>query len=236
MLYNPLQDLPSSAELPDSDDTPVDNELQDLIPHLLKAILAFLWQDRSDWFFGVDMGIYYTPGVHPTPIVPDAFLSLKVERLKSERGRLSYVLWEENYIVPVLTLEVVSQNYGGEYDEKQTKYAQLGVLYYVIYNPDFWVRDRHEPFEVYRLVEGNYVRQPGEPVWLPEIGLGIGRGQGSYGGWMREWLYWYDQEGNRFPSPEERAEQAEQRAEQEFQRAEQLARQLREMGVDPNTL
>lgn len=26
--YNPLQCLPSSAELPDSDETPVDNELQ----------------------------------------------------------------------------------------------------------------------------------------------------------------------------------------------------------------
>jgi Uma2 family endonuclease len=181
------------------------------------------------------MGIYYTPGVHPTPIVPDAFLSLGVERLKSERGRLSYVLWEENYIVPVLALEVVSQNYGGEYDEKQTKYALLGVLYYVIYNPDFWVRDRHDSFEVYRLVEGNYVRQAGEPVWLPEVGLGIGREQGSYGGWTREWLYWYNQEGDRFPSPEERAEQAEQRAEQERQRAEQLARRLREMGVDPDT-
>lgn len=38
--YNPLMCLPSSEELPDSDDTPVDNELQDLIPGLLKAILA----------------------------------------------------------------------------------------------------------------------------------------------------------------------------------------------------
>jgi hypothetical protein len=33
--YNPLDCLPSSAELPDSDDTPVDNELQILIPNLL---------------------------------------------------------------------------------------------------------------------------------------------------------------------------------------------------------
>lgn len=59
--YNPLMCLPSSEELLDSDDTPVDNELQDLIPGLLKAILALVWQDRMDWFFGVDMGIYYQP-------------------------------------------------------------------------------------------------------------------------------------------------------------------------------
>nr|WP_199328979.1 hypothetical protein [Coleofasciculus sp. FACHB-1120] len=29
--YNPLDKLPSSAELPDSDDTPVDNEIQTII-------------------------------------------------------------------------------------------------------------------------------------------------------------------------------------------------------------
>jgi Uma2 family endonuclease len=241
--YNPSQYLPSSAELPSSDDTPVDNELQNLIPNLLLAILTLVWQEREDWFFGVDMGVYHTTGQNlRIPIVPDGFLSLGVVRRKGVNGRRSYVLWEENYVVPSLVLEVVSETYGGEYDEKQTKYAQLGVLYYVIYNPELWVRDRHDSFEVYRLVEENYVRQSGEPVWMPEICLAIGRGQGSYGGWTREWLYWYDQEGDRFPSPGERADQAkqraeeaEQRAEQERQRAEQLVHRLRRMGVEPDT-
>ncbi|BAY25015.1 hypothetical protein NIES2100_48140 [Calothrix sp. NIES-2100] len=45
----------------DSDDTPVDNELQNLIPNLLAAILALAWNDRTDWYFGVDLGIYYAP-------------------------------------------------------------------------------------------------------------------------------------------------------------------------------
>ncbi|WP_179063513.1 hypothetical protein [Nostoc sp. C052] len=44
--YDPLACLPSSEELPDSDDTPVDNELQDLIPGLLKALLAMAWPER----------------------------------------------------------------------------------------------------------------------------------------------------------------------------------------------
>jgi Uma2 family endonuclease len=56
--YNPLHCLPSAEDLPDSDDTPVDNELQDYIPHLLKTILAWIWSSRNDWFFGIDMGIY----------------------------------------------------------------------------------------------------------------------------------------------------------------------------------
>ena len=86
-----------------------------------------------------------------------------------------------------------------------TIYARLGVLYYLIYNPDFWRRDRQEPFEVYRLIDGVYQRQIREPFWMPEIGLGIGRGIGYHLGFQREWLYWFDQRGNRFPTPEEQA-------------------------------
>ncbi len=36
-------------------------------------------------------------------------LSVGVQRHKSERGRLSYVLWEENGVVPYLAIEVVSK-------------------------------------------------------------------------------------------------------------------------------
>jgi Uma2 family endonuclease len=130
--YNPLACLPSSEELPDSDDTPVNNELQDLIPGLLKAILAIAWPERMDWFFGVDMGIYYDPDL--PAIVPDGFLSLGVERFYDENLRPSYVLWEEKK-VPILVLEVVSQKYRGEYSTKKIEYAKLGILYYVVCNP-----------------------------------------------------------------------------------------------------
>ncbi len=228
--YNPLQYLPSAEELPDSDDTPVDNELQIPVAVLLRAILSRLWAERQDWFFGVNMGVYYQPP--NTCIVPDGFLSLGVMRRTSERGRFSYVLWGENYIVPLFVVEVVSKSYGQEYDDKQTLYAEIGVLYYVVYNPDYCKRDKHEPFEVYRLIEGQYVRQVGEPVWLPEIGLGIGRERGTYEGWSREWLYWYDSERNKLPSPDERAAQelvqAEQRTEQELVQERQRTEQERQ--------
>jgi Uma2 family endonuclease len=223
--YDPLQYLPTAEELPDSDDTPVDNELQNLVPTLLRAVLVLIWEVRSDWFFGINMGVYYHP--RQPAIVPDGFLSLGVERFKDGKLRKSYVLWQENNTVPIWVLEVVSHTYGGEYENKMTNYAQMGVLYYAIYNPDYWRRDKHEPFELYRLVDGVYVMQAGEPVWMPEIGLGIGRGQGTYEGCTREWLYWYDQEGKKYPSQEEVRQQAEQRA-------EQLAAQLRALGIEPD--
>jgi len=130
----------------------------------------------------------------------------------------------------------------------------MGVLYYVVYNP---LRRRKAPLEVYKLVDGEYQLQFGNPVWLPEIGLGIGRERGIYQGMTREWLYWYDEQGQRILTPEEqiahqrqRATEAEQLAQQERQRVketEQLAQQerqrakwleerLRSLGVDPNTL
>ncbi|WP_333093266.1 MULTISPECIES: hypothetical protein [unclassified Microcoleus] len=46
--YNLPRNLPSPDELLDSDETPVDNELQELIPGLLKAILLILWSERMD--------------------------------------------------------------------------------------------------------------------------------------------------------------------------------------------
>jgi Uma2 family endonuclease len=225
--YDSWQCLPSSAELPDSDDTPVDNELQNLIPNLLEAILALAWSDRTDWFFGVDMGIYYAP--QQPPLVPDGFLSLGVERFIGEEGRLSYVLWEEDGIVPILALEVVSKTYGGEYEQKKNSYAELGILYYVIYVPSRRFRRKRQPLEVYRLIDGDYILQPGDRVWMPEIGLAIGRERGTYLGRMREWLYWYDREGQKLPTPEEVAVK-------ERQRADRLAAKLREMGIDPSQI
>ncbi|MBD2596078.1 Uma2 family endonuclease [Nostoc spongiaeforme FACHB-130] len=225
--YNPLSCLPSSAELPDSDDTPVDNELQNLIPNLLEAILALVWSQRTDWFFGVDMGIYYAPD---TPqLVPDGFLSIGVERFIGEEGRLSYVLWEEDGIVPIFALEVVSQTYGGEYEKKKIDYAKLGILYYAIYVPNRRYRRKREPLEVYRLENSEYILQPGSRVWMPEINLALGRERGTYLGRTREWLYWYDEVGQRLPTPEELLQQ-------EKERAERLAQRLRELGINPDEI
>lgn len=218
--FNLPRYLPSAEELPDSDETPVDNELQELIPGLLKAILLTLWAERMDWFFGVNMGIYYHPD--ELPIVPDGFLSLGVERCYDEELRPSYVLWDEN-VVPILVLEVVSPNYRKEYSIKLDEYAALGVLYYVIYSS----RRRRQPrLEVHKLVNGRYELQESSPVWLPEIGLGIGCERGNYGGITREWLYWYDESGRRYLTPQEQIHEVQNQV-------LKLEDKLRELGIDP---
>lgn len=92
------------------------------------------------------------------------------------------------------------------------------MLYYVIDSS----RRRRKPRLKYKL-------QPGNPVWLPEIGLGIGCERGNYAGVTREWLYWYDQIGQRYLTPQEQIQQ-------QAERAKLLGEKLRELGVDPDTI
>ncbi|MEM7065848.1 MAG: hypothetical protein AAF572_22130 [Cyanobacteria bacterium P01_B01_bin.77] len=101
----------------------------------------------------------------------------------------------------------------------------------------------------------NCINRWGEPVWLPEIGLGLGRSSGRYNGWEREWLYWYDEAGRRLLTPEEKAEQAtanviraeikaaqatqaatqaEDRIAQAEDKAAKLAAKLRQLGINPD--
>jgi Uma2 family endonuclease len=250
-LTSTPQYLPPSTELPDSDDIPVDNEDQNWIPNVLLMLLKNIWMDRTDWFFGVDMGVYHTTGKNVrVPVVPDGFLSLGVARRKNDKSRRSYVLWEEDNIPPILALEMVSWTPGGEYDEKKAVYANLGVLYYVIYNPEFWRRDGHQPLEIYQLIDSSYQLQSGEPFWMPEVGLGIGRSPEIFSNSQEEVLSWFDEKGDRYLRSEEKEILAEQRAESEANRANsemavrtaaekwatELAAKLKELGVDPNSL
>lgn len=265
MLETDLKQLPTSAELPCSDDTPVDNEDQNLLPNILLFMLEFIWRDRWDWFFAVDMGLYHTTGENPkVPVVPDAFLSLGVPRRKATGSRNSYVTWEEQDIAPILCLEVVSQTPGGEYDKKREIYRRLGVLYYIIMNQRYHQRDGHAPLEIYKLVAGEYTLQLGEPLWMPEIGLGLGRCVLGSDPMQREVLGWFDAQGVRYLSPEEQAEwerlakeqerlakeqeriakereriakeQAEQQVQREQQARQRLEAYLRSQGIDPDQI
>ncbi len=260
LTYTSNRILPTAEELPSSDETPVDNQLQNDIPNLLLSLLASIWADRDDWYFGVDMAVYYNPD--EPAIVPDGFLALGVKHDTGERGRLSYVLWEEQNILPILSLEVISERYNGEYEDKLADYQALGILYYAIYNPFSGRRGRfknRQRLEVYRLIAEKYELLPIEnhQVWMSEIGLSLGYEKGEHIAWHREWLYWYDFSGNRYLTTNERltnaeaianqerliaerersakqkAEQAQIQAEQKTQR---LVEKLRELGINPDEI
>jgi len=218
LAYSKNRILPTAEELPSSDETPVDNQLQNDIPNLLLGLLALIWANRDDWYFGVDMGVYYNPD--EAAIVPDGFLAIGVKHDTGEKGRLSYLRWAENNIMPILFLEVVSETYNSEYEKKLADYQKLGILYYAIYNPFSGRKGRfknRQRLEVYRLIDEKYELLPSENnrVWLPEIELALGYENGEHITWYREWLYWYDGSGNRYLTANERAINAEAIADRE---------------------
>jgi Uma2 family endonuclease len=268
LSYDPLLKLPTAEELPHSDDTPVDNELQNDIPNFILNLLRLIWEERQDWFFGVDMAVHYQVG--KPAIVPDGFLALGVPRYKSAGGRLSYLLWQEGNVIPLLALEVISEEYNGEYEKKLEIYQNVGILYYAIYNPLTQSKRKYKDrlsLEIYKLVDGNYRLIPANKqgiVWMPEIGLGMGCEVRSFATWEREWLYLYDEAGNRYLTTNEVAEReriAKQQAEaialqerfakeeaeaialqerqeklQERQEKERLAAYLRSIGINPDEI
>jgi hypothetical protein len=94
-----------------------------------------------------------------------------------------------------------------------------------------------------KLVAGEYELQQGEPYWMPEVGLGIGLCQVMSDNLLQEQLAWFDEEGDRYLTLEERAAAEQQRAELEQQRAEverqrreRLEDFLRSQGFDPDRL
>jgi Uma2 family endonuclease len=231
--------LPADDEFPCSDGKPVDSELQELVPGLLKSILMRIWKDKLDYLFVIDMGLYYQGGC----VSPDGLLSLGVKQPEHDQKRSSYILSQEK-VIPVLVLEVVSKTYGGEYDDKKETYQKIGILYHVIYSP---LLNDLERLDVYKLIGGRYVLQVGLGdewrVWLPEVGLAIGRERRNYDQTNREWLYWYDQTGVRYPTPLEAEEAEAERANVETERANVemakvrlLSERLKALGVDPGSL
>jgi len=109
-------------------------------------------------------------------------------------------------------------------------------------------------FEVYRLAGGRYRQESGEPYWMEEVGLGIGRVRGEVDGIEREWLAWHDWDGNPYPLPSQLSQQQREQIEQQqqqiqrkdqqvdqlqhglLQRAAKMAQKLRALGVDPDQL
>ena len=219
----PLDWLPTAEDLPESDEKPVDSELQRLVADLLRNILAGIFKGRTDWFFGIDMGVYYSPD--EPAIAPDGFLSIGVKSVKTKGLRTSYVLWEEDGVIPQFVLEVVSKSYRGEYTSKKDLYRNLGVLYYVVYNP---IRRRKNTLEVYRLVQEQYVPVIGNPVWMPEIGLGIGKDEYTHQDRDREWLFWYDEKGDRYLTPDEQIDEKHQQVQQAKQQTQQAKQQTQQ--------
>ena len=229
------------------DDAPVDNFFQAQQLRLLVEPLYTSWTPLDEetgaprkFLATADVGIF-TSRRQP-PIVPDMFLSLDVEMPEDWLAKeyRSYFVWEFDK-VPEVAVEIVSNKEGNELTAKLTRYAKIGVTYYVVFDPQTILST--DILRVYELAWGGRRYHLRKDFSLPHVGLNLQIWKGSFEKNNSAWLRWSNLQNELIPTGKERAEMEKQRAEIEKQRADnaeeraaQLAAKLREMGIDPTQI
>lgn len=228
---------PPPADLIFDDGEPLETNRHRLAMNVLIDSTLQALHDRSDFFTGGNMFVYYSrhQAMNRDFRGPDFFVALDVD---GSRERQGWVVWEEEGRYPDVIVELMSPS---------TAKIDLGIkkdLYERTFRTaDYFV---YNPFDPKSLqgwhLNGSQHYQPLTPndrgwLWCETLKLWLGTWEGSI---RRDppagtcpWLRFYDREGNLIPLPEEAAIQ---RAEQESLRAERLAARLRELGEDPSLL
>ncbi len=219
ILTIPPECLPDVEHLVTEDETPVDNVFAEKQQRLLAEALHSSWSGPGEGrpFIAMsNVGLFYHVG--QPPYVPDVLVSLDVElpaniRIKAHR---SYFVWLYGK-APDVVIEVVSNREGGEDSDKLRGYARVGVRYYAIYDNDRLLGE--EVLRAYRL-EGLKFQRLDEPVWFPDVGLGLRVWHGQYEDMEADWLRWVDAEGRLIPTGRELADAEKERADAEQERAD----------------
>jgi len=237
-------DEPDVSSIVTEDGAPVDNIFSERQMRLLTDPLYVAWAGPPPDDDGAarpfvalaNVGVFGTP--HTPPVVPDVLLAVGVTLAgdvheKQHRTWFTWVFGKS----PDLVIEVVSNREGGELTQKKTKYRDLHVPIYVVWDPEGHLSD--EALQCFELRGMLYVRKRERS--FPWLGLGLVIWEGSYEGCNARWLRWVDAHGELLPTGSEAKAEAERRAESERERAtaaqeraERLAAKLRALGIDPD--
>jgi Uma2 family endonuclease len=223
------------------DDTPVDNFQSEEQQRLLVEPLYSSKALPSPFLAAANVGLFYQ--LKGDPIVPDALLSLGVQRAEdlSQRRYRSYFVWEFGK-VPEVCVEIVSNQEGDELtlSQKSRKkgktiakkeiYARIGVPYYVVFDPLQQIQDEMNGalVKVFAISADGYVElspaltaDSRDRIWLSSVRIGLTLWEGQFEDEVtRTWLRWCDREGQVIPTGAELAKEAELRAEGAELRAE----------------
>jgi hypothetical protein len=234
------------------DDTPVDNFQSEEQQRLLVESLYSSKALPAPFLAAANVGLFYK--LKGEPIVPDMLLSLGVQRPDdfSQRQNRSYFTWEFGKD-PEVCIEIVSNSEGdelslsrksqqrGKISAKKDIYAQIGIPYYVVFDPLRQIQGQAEmngamlrvwtisPVGYTELTSDSGIVAVGESVWLEGVGLGLTLWSGQFEEEVtRLWLRWCDREGQVIATGAEGQEIERQRAEVERQGRE-IERQGREV-------
>ncbi len=209
------------------DDEPVDNLFSEKQQRLLAQSLYASWTPPPGkkqapgaarvFLAAANVGVFFAKA--RPPLVPDLFVSLDVQPHQDwyAKEHRSYFVWEFGK-APEVVVEVVSNREGGELDRKLDGYAEIGVPYYVVYDPQRHLGE--EVLRIFALRDGVY--QELEQRSLARVGLRLTLWDGVFEGHFDTWLRWCDAQGRLLLTGEERAaEEALARREAEDRAAEE---------------
>jgi hypothetical protein len=226
------------------DDTPVDNFQSEVQQRLLVEPLYSAAALPAPFLAAANVGLFYK--LKGEPVVPDAMLSLGVQRPEdfSERRNRTYLAWEFGKL-PEVCIEIVSNQEGDEVTlsqksrqkgktiAKKDLYAQIGIRYYAVFDPLRQIQGVNDMdgalLRVWSIVASGYTEltpstgltRPAEWVWLEAVGLGLTLWEGPFEDDIpRLWLRWCDRHGEIIPTGAEGQQAARQQAEIERQRAD----------------
>ena len=189
---------------------------------LLVSCLDWLWRDRTDYFIGANLTIYFSRQQLRNRDFrgPDFFLV----RNTSKRPRKSWVVWEEEGKHPDLIIELLS-NSTAETDKTTKKSLYQDQFRTQEY---FWFSPDDLELTGFKLIGQEY------QVIIPnQQGLLASEVLGLFLGIYQEKLRYFTSEGDLVPTPKEAALQAENRANEAENRAKRLAEQLQSLGIEP---
>jgi len=233
------------TNLPYDDGEPLETPRHRAAMNLLIDSLDHHWSDRSDYFVGGNMFLYYSAAQVKNKDFrgPDFFTVLGVDRFTT---RKYWAIWDEAGKYPDIIIELMSDSTATiDTQEKKRIYERT------FKTPDYFVYNPYAPQSLQGWhLDQNQQYQPLDPnpqghLWCKALELWVGVWEGTINREFAPWLRFYDTTGSlvllaseaaqqQAEQAQQQAEQAQQQAEQERLRADQLAEKLRSLGVDPD--
>ncbi|MDM8551541.1 Uma2 family endonuclease [Desulfobacterales bacterium HSG2] len=221
LLKEIIAEEPDFSRIVTEDDEPVDNMFSEKQQRMLTEPLYSSWNPGRPFVAAADVAIFYD--LDEPAVVPDTFVSLDVEApddMWSKRNR-SYFLSEFGK-PPEIAVEIVSNTKGEEAGEKFRKYAQAGVRYYIIFDPQKLIQK--DALRIYELFGRQYI--PKVDRGLPKAGLSVTLWKGVFEEKHNTWLRWVDHEGKLIPLGREQAKTEKKRADKAEKQVEVVKKQV----------
>lgn len=226
-------------ELPSEDGEPLESNWHRLQINLSCELVYYRWQDRTDYFVGGNMFVYYSfeQARNRDYKGPDIFV---VRNVDGSRSRPSWIVWQEGGRYPDVIIELPSPTTASEdLGAKKDLYEQVFKT-----SEYFCVDPETHTLQGWQLEKCRYIPKVQDDrgwLWSDTLEVWLGFEAGSFQGYEDKWVRFFDADGHRILIAQELAELERERAETERGRADaaesELARlraELERRGVPSN--